>query len=220
MKNFFTIIASYALLVSCQTYKPITEIPLSDKSWFGNCWKNEGAINFIAHKKDSNPISANMDWVKKDAGIWQWELSDALGRTLYSGEVTHGIFKAKGANDFLKNLEIKKDGYLYWDKTNLDLKWKELHCILNFRLSEEWLSARVFKKDKESKAVSIYKIQDKTREITLVFGKDKLCGEVKGSFLGAFTRKKYDWCFYHHPSKGVLNFENILAFEWNQTEEN
>lgn len=207
------------LLSSCMTFSTITKesFPAAKRKHFGKCWRDEGSVSFSATRNNKPVLNAMVDWVR-DSSTWRWEIYDPLGRTLFSGIVKDGKFQSssKIAADF-KKVQIRDDGFLYYEDNNLDLKWKEIHCILNYTLPEDWLDLKVMKSLARPK-VKEYRVEDKNRSIHLNFEDDRICGVVKGKFM-FMERDKFTWCFLKKPARGFMDFEKIFRFEWTKEEE-
>lgn len=204
---------------SCQTLVSTdkTKLSTNQAKQFGSCWNPEGSVNFSAFKNEKPLFSAMLDWVREKNDSWVWEAYDPLGRTVLSGEVSHGKLYARGMD--LSKLTIEKDGFLYYDGSNLAFKWKELHCFLNFQVPESWLELKLLTDSPHSQKLKHIRFEDKIRNIDLNFQKDRTCGSVTTLFLGMFHRERFTWCFENTKHSAYLNLENTFRFEWTRSQE-
>lgn len=193
-------------------------LSLENRQVFSNCWKREGSVDFSLFKNEKILLSAMLDWMREN-GTFRWEISDALGRTLASGELVGTKMHTEGRlKDFLSKIEIRDNGLIFFDGNELPLTWKELNCFLNFHVPLDWLDLKLSQLESSIQSPKVIRFEDKDRIIDLGFGKNKICGILSTRIMGVFKRERLTWCFMKEES-GSLDLEKIIRLEWKNGEE-
>lgn len=217
MKRLFTFFS--ILLCSCQSFIKMDSQQLDQnrRKDFGKCWQRQGSINFLVYMQSHPYQSAMLDWTheNKPRKHWKWEIYDPLGRTLFNGLIVDGKIKVQDSNQSfrLDKVHIKED-YIYYEKMNSFLKWKELHCLIGLEIPQDWLELRMFREKNTEQGWKHIRFKEKDRIIDAYFSENKICGNVRTPVAKIFTWDRFEWCIYKTERKGFLDFGYGTRLEW------
>lgn len=212
------------LLTSCQTVQPVEDLGLSIpvQRLFQKCSSKGGGL--VLQSRDSKVVFPELmiDWVSKTESTWMLETFDAIGRSVLNIDFAAPVLVVDGPlASKLPQITSDSEGFFLVDGQFMGLKVKEIPCLLQGALPEEWMLSSAIKKV-ENKKVHI-KFIEQDRNITVRFDNIEkpyqICSRFEWSYFLGLRKASLVWCFLNDKSKKtVLTAKDYFSIGWQNYE--
>jgi hypothetical protein len=192
------------------------------KPWFSLCNPGDGAATVQIYAHSAFQGSAEVNWVARDADLWELEVTDPIGATIVAAKNQGSSIRLRGplANR-IPSVTIGADKWLVVDGDPIPIKADEVPCLLQSIYPQSWLQRLVNRSDDGSTV--ILGMVDGGRTMTLrlppVGSGLASCAKIDWRHH-LFFHEQLTWCLPRVPgAAGSLTGAGDYSIKWIKLDE-